>query len=119
MGSGAVGFSGCHCCPESSQFLNSAKRLHDTRKTNRSIICERAKTREPRCRGRARLLAYAGDGPDRKIAGNACIFAKTPARDAAFTQTLRPLRIAYGFKACGRSFRAPDRGGMEKARSEK
>jgi hypothetical protein len=78
----------------------------------------RAKAREPRCRGRARLLAYAGDELDRKIAGNAGIFAKPPARDAAFTQTLRLVRIAYGFEARGRSFRAPGRGGMEKARSE-
>src|ERR1700757_3857639 len=78
----------------------------------------RAKAREPRCRRRARLLAYAGDDLDRKIPGNTGIFAKPPARDAAFTQTLRHVRIAYGFKAGGRLFRARTGGGMEKARSK-
>src|SRR5438309_11444757 len=91
---------------------------HSTPRNNPAIISERAKAREPRCRRRGRLLAYALSGLTRKSAGNTGVFAKAREGHGAFTQTLRALRIAHGFEACHGPFRAHGRGGMAQARSE-
>src|SRR2546428_5864062 len=91
---------------------------HSTPKNNPAIISERAKAREPRCRGRGWLLAYALGELTRKTAGNPGVFAKAREGHGAFTQTLRALRIAHGFEACGGPFRAHGCGGMAEARSE-
>src|SRR4029077_14207153 len=100
------------------RFLNSGERPGTARESNRAIICEREKARVSRCRGRGRLLAYALDELTRKTSRNTAIFAQPRDGHGAFTQTLRVLRIAHGFEACGRQFRAGGCGGMAKARSE-
>src|SRR4029077_12182555 len=97
------------------QFSREARAAQHAQ-SDAGIISERVKAREPRCRRRARLLAYALGEPTRKIAGNAGVFASPHARYAAFTQTLRALRIAHGIEARRRHFRAHGCGGMEKAR---